>query len=210
MARKPEEEENITPANPAEDQSTAPPDGKTPPTPGMSPDAPAVEDIAPAQASPKEATSGKKEKRKPKINFSSLDYRIAVMEEYTNLWQKFFSFFGEGFEGRRIREQEEKEFHEVIVALAKKHYRHCETIGDLLDKSKKSKLLDIICETVSLSHIKSTAVSEFNSLMFDWHDVFIAMNRGLGKLLGKKQSLEEKRLTKQELRSGGKKKKAAA
>lgn len=148
-----------------------------------------------------EGKKGKKSK-KPKINFNSLDYRIEVAQEYTNLWQKFFTFFGEGFEGRRISEAQEKEFHQVIQQLARQHYPYCEIIGDLLDNGSKNQIIDIISETVSLSHIKMISVSEFNTLMQDWHSVFISMNIALGHMLGEKESLVEKKRTKEARKKG--------
>ena len=93
--------------------------------------------------------AGKKADDKPKINFADLDFRIENAQKYTDLWQKYFTFFGEGFEGRRIREQEEAAFSEMIQQLASGHYKYCEMVRNLLDKSHKKKALDIICETVS-------------------------------------------------------------
>lgn len=111
---------------------------------------------------------------------TSLDNRLAVINEYKNLWQEYFRFFADGFEGRKITEKEEQGFFHIMNVLATNHYRFVEMAGDYFKDSNS--ILDILTETVSLSTMKQMSEAQFSKLCIDWHTVFINMNKAIGKL----------------------------
>ncbi len=109
-----------------------------------------------------------------------VDNRLAVAVEYKNLWQKYFLFFADGFESRKIQPQEEQGFFQVMNSLATNHYRLVEMAEDIFKDGNL--VLDILTETPSLSAMKQMSEAQFGQLLIDWHTVFIDMNKAIGKL----------------------------
>lgn len=143
--------------------------------------------------------------KKAGVNFRNLDYRIQLCTAYTNDWRQFFDFFGEGFEGRRITQQEEEKFHVLLVDLANKHYVYTELINNHLEPKYKKAIFDILCDCISLSHVKNLSVSEYSRLIQRWHEVFIYMNKALGILVSQKAEIEANQKTKESMKKHPKK-----
>ncbi len=111
---------------------------------------------------------------------TTVEKRLAVVTEYKNLWQKYFLFFADGFENRKIQGQEEQGFFQVMNALSTNHYRLVEMAGDLFKNGPL--LLNILTETPSLSAMKQMSEATFGQLLIDWHTAFIDLNKAIGKL----------------------------
>jgi hypothetical protein len=61
-------------------------------------------------------------------------------------------------------------------------------------------IMRLLCETVSLSHLKSLSEAQLIKLQIDWHSIFIDMNKGLGRMIAHRPlTPEEEALA----RSGG-------
>ncbi|MCX7765128.1 MAG: hypothetical protein N2246_00255 [Candidatus Sumerlaeia bacterium] len=119
---------------------------------------------------------------KEKIDFHSIEYRIKVLKEYLNLWSDYFRAFGEGLRERKIYESDEQSFFQIMSLLALNHYRFEQMAGEYV--KDPDKVLDVLCETVSLNHLKTMSEAQFSKLEVDWHTIFIAINKGIGKLIG--------------------------
>lgn len=111
---------------------------------------------------------------------TTVDKRLAVVTEYKNLWQKYFLFFADGFESRKIQPQEEQGFFQIMNALSTNHYRMVELAGDLFKDGNL--VLDVLIATPSLSTLKQMSEATFGQLCIDWHTVFIDMNKAIGRL----------------------------
>lgn len=111
---------------------------------------------------------------------TTLDNRLAVAGEYKNLWQEYFRFFADGFDDRKITEQDEQGFFHVMNLLATNHFRFVEMAGEYFKDGNS--ILDILNDTVSLSTLKQMSEAQFGKLCIDWHTVFINMNKAIGKL----------------------------
>lgn len=111
---------------------------------------------------------------------TSLDNRISVVVAYKNLWQDYFRFFADGFEGKKILDKDEQGFFHVMNLLATNHYRFTELSAEYFKDGNA--ILDILTETVSLSAMKQMSEAQFSKLCIDWHTVFINMNKAIGKL----------------------------
>ena len=61
------------------------------------------------------------------------------------------------------------------------HYRFEMMAGEFL--KDPDKVLGVLCEAVSLNYLKSLSEAQFSKLEVDWHSLFIAMNKCLGKII---------------------------
>jgi len=113
--------------------------------------------------------------------FMTIRQKIELCKEYTRLWADFFKLFAEGLEHKKILANEEKIFDQMVSLLALKHYKFTEMMGNNLSSSDE--ILEVLSECSSLQHLKELTEAAFSKLQVDWHTIFIAMNKCLGKLI---------------------------
>ncbi len=111
----------------------------------------------------------------------SLDNRLSTCREYKNLWQQYFQFFADGFEGKKITDKDEQAFFQIMNVLAVNHFRFTELAGDYFKDGDAT--LQVLSETASLTALKNMSEATFSKLLIDWHTIFIAMNKAIGKLM---------------------------
>lgn len=128
--------------------------------------------------------------KKIQKQITSVENRLSICREYTRLWQEYFKFFADGFEDKQIYEKDEQAFFQLIHVLAVNHYRFVEMAGDYF--KDKEAVLTVLTETVSLQSLKAMSEAQFSKLLIDWHTLYIAMNKAIGKLLTLQPPEEEK------------------
>lgn len=112
---------------------------------------------------------------------TSIENRLAVVSEYTRLWQEYFKFFSDGIDEKdHITEQQEKQFFQLMNILGVNHFRFSEMAGEYFKDGEM--ILDVIGRTPSLDAIKHMSDAQFSPLLIDWHTLFISMNKTIGKL----------------------------
>lgn len=112
---------------------------------------------------------------------TSVENRLAVTTEYTRLWQEYFKFFADGIgEKDVITDEQEKHFFQLMNILAVNHFRFAEMAGEFFKDSEA--ILDVLGRTPSLNAIKQMSDAQFSPLLIDWHTLFLAMNKAIGKL----------------------------
>lgn len=112
---------------------------------------------------------------------TSIENRLATCREYKNLWQEYFKFFADGFEDKKIYERDEQAFFQIMNVLAVNHFRFVELAGDNFKDGEN--IIKVLTDTVSLSSLKQMSDAQFSKLLIDWHTIFIAMNKAIGKLM---------------------------
>ncbi len=132
-----------------------------------------------------------KQKDDPHLRLTSLENRLAVCQQYTKLWHDYFRFFSEELRDRRITDQEEQAFFQMMYVLASNQYRFVELAGKYF--SQGDGILKVLTDTVSLNHIKQMSDAQYSQLLVDWHTIFIMMNKALGKLQAEYQAEEAKK-----------------
>ena len=110
-----------------------------------------------------------------------LEKRIAFVQEYIKLWRQFFEMFCDGFEGRKILKRDEEEFSRIVNSLAHHHYRFSANAGSFM--SGADSILKVLCGSISLSHLKTLSDAQLQKAQIDWHELFIQMNKALGRLM---------------------------
>lgn len=116
-----------------------------------------------------------------KAKLQQLEKRISACQDFTQLWAKFFNFFADNFEGRKITGDDEAQFFRVMTELARKTFPIAFTIGS--DFPKTSEILGILSEAVSLTNLNAMSEAEFSKFQHRWHVVYIRLNKCLGRLV---------------------------
>jgi len=115
------------------------------------------------------------------VKTPTLEEKIAICEDYTQQWGKFFNFFGDGFEGRKVTGETEAEFFRVMTDLARKEFRLIYFME--ADFKSGDQITEILRSAVSLSNIQGMSEAQFSKFQYEWHVVFIALNKCLGRLI---------------------------
>jgi len=115
-----------------------------------------------------------------KQQFDSLESRIMICKEYAALWQRFFRYFSESLADKQITQQMESEFEQVLGVLAINQYKFEELVGEHMPDARK--IVNVLTDAVSLATIKTMQEAHLNKLQLEWHELFISMNKALGKL----------------------------
>ena len=118
--------------------------------------------------------------KKVQKQLTSVENRLAICREYTRLWQEYFKYFSDGFEGKKIYDKDEQSFFQLMNVLALNHYRFTEMAAELFKDSDG--VLKVLCDTPSLHTISQMSDAQYSKLLIDWHTLFIAMNKTIGKL----------------------------
>lgn len=107
--------------------------------------------------------------------------RLAVTREYKNLWQEYFKFFADGFDDRKISDQEEQAFFQIMSRLAQSQYRFAEMAGEYFKDGDE--IINLLSDSPSLNTLKEMSDAQFSKFQVDWHSIFISMNKAIGKLM---------------------------
>lgn len=116
-----------------------------------------------------------------KVSQITIEEKIALAQEYTRLWAQFFNYFGDGFEGRKITEEAEAQFFRTMTELARKEFRLSFYAGEKFKSAPA--ILGLLSQAVSLTNIHQMSESQFAKFQYDWHVIFIALNKCLGRLI---------------------------
>lgn len=127
----------------------------------------------------------------PHLRLTSLENRLAVCQQYTQLWHDYFRFFSEELRDRTVTDQDEQTFFQTIYVLASNQYRFVELAGQYFKDGDG--ILKVLCNTVSLQYIKQMSDAQYSQLLIDWHTIFIMMNKALGKLKAEYVAQEAKK-----------------
>lgn len=118
---------------------------------------------------------------------ADLEFKIKLLQEYTQKWANFFNFFADGFANTKITGEMESQFFNITTALARAQYRLRFFLGSYCPGDDK--FLSILSDAVSLSAISEMSEAQFGRLQHSWHVVFIALNKSLGHFIQEKEEL---------------------
>jgi hypothetical protein len=135
-------------------------------------------------------------KEDPHQRLTSLENRLAVCQQYTKLWHDYFRFFSEELRDRRITEEEEQAFFQMIYVLASNQFRFVELASPHFKEG--GGILKVLTDTVSLQYIKQMSDAQYSQLLIEWHTIFIMMNKAIGKLKAEYAAQEAKRAGKKQ------------
>lgn len=116
-----------------------------------------------------------------RVNIKDPEYRLQVIQEYLRLWAELFQFLDDEIREKKITPDDEKRFFQQVTILASRHLQLMEVAGE--DMKKPEDMINILNESVSLSYIKTMPDAHFSKMQVDWHELFLELNKCLGKLI---------------------------
>ena len=119
-------------------------------------------------------------KEDPMARIMAMENRLAVVREYTDLWRQYFTFFTEREEGRKVTDADEQAFFQVMNALAANQFKFTELAHGFFKDGEA--VLKVMTDTVSLQQILAMSDAQFSKTQIDWHALFIAMNKAIGRM----------------------------
>jgi hypothetical protein len=111
----------------------------------------------------------------------TLDEKIALCEEYSELWSNFFNFFADGLEGKKITGDAEAQFFRIMTELARKEFALSYFMES--DFTGGDKIITLLNQTVSLMNLQGISEAAFNKIQMDWHIIFISLRKCCGRLI---------------------------
>jgi hypothetical protein len=114
---------------------------------------------------------------------TDLEKKIMLCRGYAKLWSDFFQYFSDSLEGVTITEQQEAAFFKYMTVLATRHFEFVTK----MDKDLKvgEQILVLLRDIVSLHNLQEMSEAEFSSTQIRWHEIYIHMNKTLGRLIQK-------------------------
>ncbi|MCX7013550.1 MAG: hypothetical protein NTW86_13510 [Candidatus Sumerlaeota bacterium] len=113
---------------------------------------------------------------------ADLEKKIQLCKGYAALWREFFEkYFADSLQNAKITEEQEAAFFKTMTVLANRHFEFVSKMGE--DLKGGDKLLSFLGEVVSLAHLQAMSEAEFSATQVRWHELFIELNKTLGRLL---------------------------
>jgi hypothetical protein len=113
--------------------------------------------------------------------FKSPRYLIEFCMMYLRLWADFFRLCGEDLKERKLQIEEEEVFFQVVTILALNHFKFKELLNEYF--KNPDAILEVLKESVSLSHLKAASDAQISQLLSNWHALFIEMIKCLSRLI---------------------------
>jgi len=114
---------------------------------------------------------------------TDLEKKIMLCRGYAKLWSDFFQYFSDSLEGVTITDKQEAAFFKYMTVLATRHFEFITKMGQ--DLKAGDNILVLLQEIVSLRNLQEMSEAEFSSTQVKWHEIYIHMNKTLGRLMQK-------------------------
>jgi hypothetical protein len=119
--------------------------------------------------------------QKPKFD---IEMQMGLCEGYIELWSKIYALSGDDLPERKITGKDEAEFFDLVSNLSKRQFRIGYFLSDEMDDPDT--IIDVLNRAVSLTHLQAMSEAELGKFQHDWHAVYIALNKALGRLMEKR------------------------
>lgn len=118
-----------------------------------------------------------------------LELKIKRLKEFMQLWVKFHDMYKDAISRDTISSKEESIFLETKSLIARKYQTLKEHLG--IASSYEDKTFDVISQLLSLKGVAAISDLSLHKLEKDWHDSYILLNRLLGELESRQESLRK-------------------
>lgn len=118
----------------------------------------------------------------------NIDSKIKRVKEFMQLWVKFHDMYKNAVNSEAITPEDEKAFLETKSLIARKY----QALKDFLDMSESydDRTFDVISQILSLKSVSAISDLSLHKIENDWHGSYIILNKLLGELEGKQDSLK--------------------
>ena len=122
---------------------------------------------------------GKPKKGEP----TALEKKIMLCRQYAKLWSDFFQFFSDSLEGVTITDKQEASFFKYMTVLSTRHFEFVTKMGE--DLKAADDILVLLRDIGTLRNLQEMLEAEYSSTQVKWHELYIHMNKTLGRLIQK-------------------------
>lgn len=118
-----------------------------------------------------------------------LQRRIKRLKEFMQLWVKFHDMYKDAISRETITPKEEDAFLQTKSLIARKYQALKDYLG--IASSYEDKTFDVISQLLSLKSVAAISDLSLRKIENDWHNSYILLNKLLGELEGKQDSLRK-------------------
>ena len=118
-----------------------------------------------------------------------LELKIKRVKEFMQLWIKFHDMYKDALSRDTITPEEEAAFLETKSLIARRYQALKDFLG--LANTYEDKTFDVITQVLSLKSVATISDLSLNKIENDWHNSYILLNKMLGELEGKKDTLRK-------------------
>ncbi len=119
----------------------------------------------------------------------NLELKIKYLKEFTQLWIKFHDMYKSAVKRDTITPEEEKTFLETKSLIARRYQALKQRLD--IDSSYDDRTFDVISQLLSLKGVAAISDLSLNKIENDWHSSYIVLNKLLGELEVKEDSLKK-------------------
>jgi hypothetical protein len=100
-------------------------------------------------------------------------------KQLLQLWVSFRKYFQRSFTSEPLSRQEEQEFLELKSTIAKNHRVLAQRSNELFYYGG-DRILEILRQSISVSHLRALPMGDKRNLYKSWHTVFVYLSRTVG------------------------------
>lgn len=119
----------------------------------------------------------------------NLESKIKRLKEFMQLWIKFHDMYKSAINSDTITPEEEKAFLETKSLIARKYHALKECLN--VNSSYDDRTFDVILQLLSLKSVAAISDLSLRKIENDWHGSYIVLNKLLGELEAKEESLRD-------------------
>ena len=117
-----------------------------------------------------------------------VEEKIKKTKEFMELWMKFHNLYQEASRKETIDPQEEDTFLETKSLIARKYQALVDLLG-MGQSLEQDRTFDVISQVLSLQGVSALSDVQIQEIENGWHQSYIALNKILGSLENRKESL---------------------
>lgn len=118
-----------------------------------------------------------------------LELKIKRVKDFIQLWIKFHSMYKDALSRDTITPKEEEDFLETKSLIARKYQALKDFLG--ISTSYEDKTFDVVSQLLSLKSVATISDLSLTKIENDWHNSYILLNKILGELEGKQDSIRK-------------------
>lgn len=129
----------------------------------------------------------------------NLESKVKHLKDFMQLWLKFHDMYKSAINRETITPEEENAFLETKSLIARRYQALKDYLG--MNSSYDDRTFDVISQILSLKSVAATSDLSLHKIENDWHTSYIVLNKLLGELEGRQESLRKVSRTRLFLRS---------
>lgn len=123
-----------------------------------------------------------------------LENKIEALKEFIDLWIKFHNLYTEAVKNSATNPAAEKEFLDLKSLLARRYQALLDALN--IQHTTEDRTFDVITQLLSLRDAVSISELQMQKIENDWHNSFISLNKWLGTLEHRQNTLAKVSATK--------------